>query len=498
MSVKLTRDCDTILPYGLKTTPFETVFKALQDAAGTVWDVDPTVYRAAIAWAYYLTHDRAPLVGLRDALAVLPAVAVSEAVPLVKDYMDAAQLVELLAQWHEYRPSQAALERLYTAYGMTVDVRPITDPEGQAILPHPVERGAFYVIVRAIEWGRGLTPEELAIVADRATPLGGKPVVVYALTDNRLDVATHARTAGAAQVVWSDEPAEEYVPPEPSEIRGYMNFQGESNIQNITLNNNGTRMVYSATGQVFSFDPGYTFIEAYYLDNGNLVAYESAAAFRLYPDSTYVYIINKMGYSASVAAIDFVKLEPQKAFISQYSHLADWSYTYNDPTLLYDDDGNTIPYDSSKIYTLTCSVKANGTIQSHTRYIEAVNKDGYLGYRSSVSGTACYFYYTVKNLTYYGYMYHNEAVTITTSSSSYVYIYEANGTTVKPYDTTKQYTIIHVWSSSGVLADEYIPQLFITRVAGGTVSDQLHLRMNTGTYSSATIWRVEYIETDLS
>lgn len=215
MSVKLTRDCDTILPYGLKTTPFETVFKALQDVAGTVWDVDPTVYRAAIAWAHYLTHNRTPLVNLRDALTILPAIAVSEAVPLVKDYMDSAQLVELLAQWHDYRPSQAALERLYTAYGMTVDVRPITDDEGQAILPHPVERGAFYVIARAIEWGRGLTPEELAIVADRATPLGGKPVVVYALTDNRLDVATHARTAGASQVVWSDEPAEEYVPPAP-------------------------------------------------------------------------------------------------------------------------------------------------------------------------------------------------------------------------------------------------------------------------------------------
>jgi hypothetical protein len=215
MSVKLTRDCDTILPYGLKTTPFETVFKALQDVAGTVWDVDPTAYRAAIAWAYYLTHNRAPLVNLRDALTILPAIAVSEAVPLVKDYMDSAQLVELLAQWHDYRPSQAALERLYTAYGMTVDVRPITDDEGQEILPHPVERGAFYVIARAIEWGRGLTPEELAIVADRATPLGGKPVVIYALTDNRLDVATHARTAGASQVVWSDEPAEEYAPPAP-------------------------------------------------------------------------------------------------------------------------------------------------------------------------------------------------------------------------------------------------------------------------------------------
>ena len=313
--VLLTRDCDTILPYGLQTTPFEAVFKALQDVAGTVWDVDPTAYRAAIAWAYYLTHNRTPLVNLCDALMILPAIAVSEAVPLVKDYMDAAQLAELLAQWHEYRPSQAALERLYTAYGMTVDVRPITDAEGQAILPHPVERGAFYVIARAIEWGRGLTPEELSIVADRATPLGGKPVVVYALTDNRLDVATHARTAGASQVVWSDEPAEEYVPPAPS---------------------------------------------------------------------------------------------------------------------------------------------------------------------------------------YYGYAYKLTPATIRSTSSSYIHIYETDGATAKPYDRAKQYTILHVWSASGVLADEYLPDLYFTP-SSSSANALINLKLKaTSSYSSATIWCVEYIETDLT
>ena len=310
----------------------------------------------------------------------------------------------------------------------------------------------------------------------------------------------------ATELGWMDEDTFadsgwEVGPLPQTNLKGYTTSSGESNIQNVTLNNNGTRLVYSASGQVISFNPGYTFIDAYYLDNGKLVSYDSATAFRLYPDSTYVYIINKLGYSADIAVIDFANLEPQKAYINQYSHSANWSYTYNTPTELYDTNGNLIPYDSNKIYTLTASIKligANETVQSHTRYIEAVNKDGYLGYRSSVSDNACYFYYTVRDLTYYGYMYHNEATTITTSSSSYVYIYEVNGTTVKPYDTTKQYTIIHVWSSFGVLADEYIPQLFITRVAGGAVSNQLHLRMNTGTYSSATIWRVEYIETDLS
>lgn len=395
MSVKLTRDCDTILPYGLKTTPFETVFKALQDVAGTVWDVDPTVYRAAIAWAYYLTHNRTPLVNLCDALTILPAIAVSEAVPLVKDYMDSAQLVELLAQWHDYRPSQVALERLYTAYGMTVDVRPITDDDGQAILPYPVERGAFYVIARAIEWGRGLTPEELAIVADRATPLGGKPVVVYALTDNRLDVATHARTAGASQVVWSDEPAEEYVPPAPSEILGYTTSSGAANVQNVSVSRNGARQLYNAQGGYFAFDPGYTLTEVFYLDGGNLVAYGSPGSFRLFPSTYGMSVRNGMAYAVNIAVVEFVKLEPKKAYINQYAHTSNWSYTYNTPTQLYDDDGNTIPYESGKLYTLTASIRADGTIQTHTQYIEAVNVNGVLGYRSGVTGTACYFDYTV-------------------------------------------------------------------------------------------------------
>lgn len=307
----------------------------------------------------------------------------------------------------------------------------------------------------------------------------------------------------ATELGWMDEDTFadngwEIGPIPQTNLRGYSTSNGSSNIQNVSINKNATRSVYNDAGSLYLFDPGYTFINAYYLSGGNLVSYDSNTAFRLFYSSTYLYVVNKTGYTADLAVIDFALLETQKAYINQYSHLADWSYTYNEPTLLYDDSGNTIPYDSNKLYTLTCSVKANGTIQSHTQYIEAVNKDGYLGYRASVTGTACYFYYTVRDLTYYGYMYHNEAVTITTSSSSYVYIYEVNGTTVKPYDTTKQYTIIHVWSSFGVLADEYIPQLFITRVAGGTVSNQLHLRMNTGTYSSATIWRVEYIETNLS
>jgi hypothetical protein len=314
MSVKLTRDCDTILPYGLKTTPFETVFKALQDAAGTVWDVDPAAYRAAIAWAYYLTHNRGPLIRLHDALTILPAIAVSEAVPLVKDYMDAAQLAELLAQWHGYRPSQAALERLYGAYGMTVDVRPITDAEGQAILPHPVERGAFYVIARAIEWGRGLTPEELALVADRATPLGGKPVVVYALTDNRLDVATHARTAGASQVVWSDEPAEEYVPPAPPPEQ-----------------NKSFYVLDAVTGEELNSTKGV--VDHLVCDRYN--------------------ILEDGGVKHLMALV-----EEHTGYVGQ---LHDNNYSIQSGFFVRDANGNTILYDENKAYTFVALYKADGT-----------------------------------------------------------------------------------------------------------------------------------------
>lgn len=312
----------------------------------------------------------------------------------------------------------------------------------------------------------------------------------------------------ATELGWMDEDTFadsgwEIGPIPQTNLKGYTTSSGESNIQNVTLNNNGTRLVYSASGQVISFDPGYTFIDAYYLDNGKLVSYDSATAFRLYPDSTYVYIINKLGYSADIAVIDFANLEPQKAYINQYSHSSNWSYTYNTPTELYDTNGNLIPYDSNKIYTLTASIKLIGaneteTVQPHTRYIEAVNKDGYLGYRSSVSGNACYFYYTVRDLTYYGYSYNKQPATIRATSSSYIHLYDSDGTTAQPYDQTKAYTITHVWSASGVNADEYIPDLYITPSSSSS-SALINLKLRTtGTHSSATIWRVEYTVTNLT
>jgi len=97
-----------------------------------------------------------------------------------------------------------------------------------------------------------------------------------------------------------------------------------------------------------------------------------------------------------------------------------------------------------------------------------------------------------------GYAYNLTPATIRSTSSSYTHIYETDGTTAKPYDRAKQYTILHVWSASGVLADEYLPDLYFTP-SSSSASALINLKLKaTSSYSSATIWCVEYIETDLT
>lgn len=99
--------------------------------------------------------------------------------------------------------------------------------------------------------------------------------------------------------------------------------------------------------------------------------------------------------------------------------------------------------------------------------------------------------------TYYGYAYNLTPSTIRSTSSSYIHIYESDGTTAQTYDRAKQYTILHVWSASGVLADEYLPDLYFTP-NNTSASALINLKLRTTSiYSSATIWRVEYTTQDL-
>lgn len=184
--IYLDENADTILPYGLKGTPFETVFKALQSAAASVWAVDPSIYRAGIAWMYYATT--AP-----DALAyisrdLLSAALISEAAPLVKDTQTPAELVGLLAAWREYIPTYTRLEAVYQFYAATVEVLPITDPESQDVLPvAPGKNLQFYVKIVDTDWSRPLLLSEAVTIGVNATPIGAQVYAYYGF-ESRIDV----------------------------------------------------------------------------------------------------------------------------------------------------------------------------------------------------------------------------------------------------------------------------------------------------------------------
>lgn len=177
---------DTILPYGLKGTPFETVFKALQSAAASVWAVDPSVYRAGIAWMHYAVT--APDVLANISRDLLSAALVSEAAPLVKDTQTASDLVGLLAAWREYRPTYEKMEGLFPFYAAQAEVLPITDPESQEVLPvTPDVFLQFYIKITEVDWARPLTTAEAVQIGVNASPIGGHAYAYYGL-DGQISV----------------------------------------------------------------------------------------------------------------------------------------------------------------------------------------------------------------------------------------------------------------------------------------------------------------------
>lgn len=175
--ILLDNKADTF-PCGLIGTPFEAVYKALRAVAADVWAVDPTVYRAGMAWGWYAQHRPEKLAGFRD---VAAAALVSSFAPLVKDTQTDAELVEYLRQWRDYTPTFGRLQALYALFGATVDIQPITDPESQAVIPVSDTRLAFYVRITEIDFSRPLSLEDAREIALRATPLGSRPYVYYAL-----------------------------------------------------------------------------------------------------------------------------------------------------------------------------------------------------------------------------------------------------------------------------------------------------------------------------
>lgn len=194
-----------VLPVGLQPTPFGEVWQALQQVAAQVWDVDPSVYRAGIAWMWYALRNPVALDadGLRP---LLVAALISEQAPLVKDTQTVAELAEYLRLWRGYTPTYPKLEALYSVFAARVEVRPISDAESQGVLPVADRRLAFYLRVEDFDAARPLTLEEVYQIAVRATPLGSRPVPYFALVGSS-DVFAGPASAGLVRALWASEPA---------------------------------------------------------------------------------------------------------------------------------------------------------------------------------------------------------------------------------------------------------------------------------------------------
>lgn len=219
-----------VLPVGLQPTPFGEVWQALKQVAAQVWDVDPSVYRAGIAWLWYALRNPEALAsdGLR---ALLVAALISEQAPLVKDTQTAAELAEYLRMWRDYTPTYPKLEALYSVFAARVEVRPISDAESQGVVPVDDRRLAFYLRVESFDPARALSLDEVYQIAVRATPLGSRPVPYYALV-GRSDVFAGPASAGLVRALWASEPAVPVTPPTPAytEITLYM-ASGNKNAQ---------------------------------------------------------------------------------------------------------------------------------------------------------------------------------------------------------------------------------------------------------------------------
>lgn len=257
--ILLDEHADTF-PVGLEGTPFEEVYRALRIVAAMAWSVDPLVYRAGMAWGWYALHAPSALAvdGFRS---LLCAALVSECAPLVRESQTVGELLALLTLWMDYRPVFADMEALFVTYGVHVDVRAISDPEGQALLPVDDTRLAFYIFVLSMDWARPMLLGEIAETARRASPIGARPFVVY-LVEGFVSVPVAiAPTDGFLWVdVW--DPAVPVVPPvELPTVSVTGNFGTDnwllsgnySSPQAFTLSSNQVKTAYK-NGVTYNYD----------------------------------------------------------------------------------------------------------------------------------------------------------------------------------------------------------------------------------------------------
>lgn len=263
-----------VLPVGLQPTPFGDVWRALQQVAADVWNVDPTVYRAGIAWLWYALRNPAALNGLRQ---LLVAALISEQAPLVKDTQTAAELAEYIRLWHGYTPTFPKLEALYGVFAADVEILPITAPEYAPAAPADTKL-AFFVIIRGIDFSRPLMPDEAELIAIRATPLGARPRVVTELTED-LTVTAYPVCAGVPSVLIENDAVCEPAPePTPTyeEITVYADVSTPKLCQNSITNNTAQNVNTSSLVALYTDEARTTRFEFDYSNEYEFGYYSSS------------------------------------------------------------------------------------------------------------------------------------------------------------------------------------------------------------------------------
>lgn len=299
-----------VLPYGLLGTPFETVFKALQNVAADVWAVDPSVYRAGIAWGWYALHAPEALSGRRE---LLNAALISEQAPLIKASQTTQELVQYLTQWRVYTPTFPKLEALFGLFGVSADIRPISDADSQTILPVTDTRNAFYVRITGMDWARPFELSEASTLAVRATPLGARPVPYYAFT-SAVSGYAGASSVGAVYRIHAETPA---VVPEPVVFHDYGYMTDTEDVTFVsprgTIDMSSMTLQYGGGEQLYMVEDttkyAYLRSSAYQSSNKSLAAsteyylYAAGSDATITGDSGVTYTLTG-AYTASDASVD--------------------------------------------------------------------------------------------------------------------------------------------------------------------------------------------------
>lgn len=508
--IYLDSDTDSILPYGLKGTPFETVFMALQAVASTVWPVDAAELRAAIGWGWYLDNNLEELILLSAGKQYIQNTLISEQVPLIKSTQTQEELVDLLYRWKNYKPTFDKLEELYIPYAARVDIRPITDEATQEILPVTDIHNAFYVVLTDIDWSRPLTLGEATLIAERATPMGSRPIAVFQFEET---------TTVYPQLAYGDvnlytgtfEPAADPIPPEP-EAHPYYIIINETTgeiVYSISETEESPSMVFSQVGHIEMPDSEMITVyetcvttQAFYFTSSGRGAssdtsLEAGTNYPLFDETgTDAGESNYPGYLGS-NALAFVKVDgntygasagdalnlglhdrlrlnntdareawsvlvekvsPSPAELTVYftnqgsAGTGNTSMSSSQSYQLYDASGNALSFDLTKKYTINKYYNISGTEKSVGSYAKCIDVMGNLYLRPNASPTIFRAELSLSPQTtieaYFTANGSSETTDTYCGSTDTKTLYDASGISI-PYDSTKTYTTVASYVVNG-------------------------------------------------